>query len=201
MGERPARRPVEAARHLGTVAPDRTGRASAVEVRGTVHWLTHKDGPARGLLVLDGVRGRLSVVLGDTGQAAWVTDAGGRYSIEIGKVEGLSTRTILTGEFGYVLELVASPDGRSLAATTRDNKLLLIGVEAGSLRVVADGEGKFSGYTRWGMPFASDPAFSPDSKWLAWSQRSAVARAMPPITNGRMIITARKVRSADRAAT
>ncbi|MFD0631823.1 hypothetical protein ACFQ9X_09515 [Catenulispora yoronensis] len=86
-------------------------------------------------------------------------------------------RRILTGEFGRVLELVASPDGRHLAATTRDNKLLLIGVEAGTLRVVADGDGTYSGLTRWGIPFASDPAFSPDSRWLAWSQRSGVADA------------------------
>jgi tricorn protease len=181
------RRPVDASAHLGRVAPDHTGRASAVEVRGTVHWLTHKAGPARGLLVQDGVRGRLPVVLGQTGQVAWVSDDGGPYSIEIGAAQGSDpgatqgsaqagspTRKILTGEFGYVLELAAAPDGRHLAATTRDNKLLLIGVEAGTLRVVADGEGKYSGGTRWGLPFASEPAFSPDSKWLAWSQRSAV---------------------------
>ncbi|WP_344661447.1 S41 family peptidase [Catenulispora subtropica] len=184
-----ARRPVDASAHLGAVSPDRTGRASAVEVRGTVHWLTHKDGPARGLLVQDGVRGRLPVVLGQTGQVAWISDAGGPYSIEIGTVrasehgpdqdpsQGSSTRRILTGEFGRVLELVAAPDGRHLAATTRDNKVLLIGVEAGTLRVVADGEGKYSAGTRWGLPFASEPVFSPDSKWLAWSQRSAVVDA------------------------
>jgi tricorn protease len=170
-----ARRPIDAAQHLGTFAPDKTGRASAVEVRGTVHWLTHKDGPARGLGVVDGVRGRLPVVLGDTGQAAWITDADGEYSIEIAAVDGSERRRILTGEFGYVLELVASPDGRHLAATTRDDKLLLVDVEAGTLRVVSDGEGKYSGYPRWGMVFASEPAFSPDSRWLAWSERTAVA--------------------------
>ena len=182
--------PVDAADRLGAFSPDRTGRASAVEVRGTVHWLTHKDGPARGLLVRDGVRGRLPVVLGDTGRAAWISDDGEQCSIEIGPVTGAAeqdpdtasvpgsaTRKILTGEFGRVLELVAAPDGDRLAAATRDNKLLLIDVEAGTLRVVADGEGAFSGYTRWGVPFVSEPAFSPDSKWLAWSQRSAVADA------------------------
>ncbi|NUP48861.1 MAG: peptidase S41 [Catenulispora sp.] len=193
--------PVDAAHHLGSFTPDHTGRASAVEVRGTVHWLTHKDGPARALLVQDGVRGRLPVVLGDTGQVAWISDDGEQYAVEIGSARGArqdaapgtsatppaatspdagpvpATRKILTGEFGRVLELVAAPDGRHLAATTRDNKLLLIGVEAGTLRVVADGHGRFSGYTRWGVPFASEPAFSPDSKWLAWSQRSGVAEA------------------------
>ena len=37
--------PVPAGKHLGDVAVDRTGRASAVEVRGSVQWMTHADGP------------------------------------------------------------------------------------------------------------------------------------------------------------
>src|SRR5581483_4165446 len=73
--------------------------------------------------------------------------------------------------------LVASPDGKHLAATTRDNKLLLMDVEAGTLRVVVEGEGTFRAMPRWGLGFTSEPAFSPDSKWLAWSQRSAVPDA------------------------
>ncbi|WP_194925370.1 S41 family peptidase [Catenulispora pinisilvae] len=168
------RRPIDAAKHLGVFSPDHTGRASAVEVRGTVHWLTHKDGPARGIGVEPGTRHRLPVVLGETGQTVWIVDTEGQYSFEIAAVDGSARRRILTGEFGYVLELVAAPDGKHLAATTRDNKLLLIDVEAGTLRVVADGEGKFRAMQRWGVNFASDPAFSPDSKWLAWSQRSEV---------------------------
>src|ERR1017187_8194071 len=42
---------VSAQDHLGDLCCDTTGRASAVQVRGTVHWLTHRDGPARALAV------------------------------------------------------------------------------------------------------------------------------------------------------
>ena len=49
-----------------------------VEVRGTVHWLTHKDGPARALHVDPDARARLPRVLGETGRVVWVTDAAGR---------------------------------------------------------------------------------------------------------------------------
>ena len=42
-----APRMITAADHLGEMRPDETGQASVVEVRGTVHWLTHADGPAR----------------------------------------------------------------------------------------------------------------------------------------------------------
>ena len=52
---RPAHRPRAAPRSrrgewLRPCGPDRTGRASVVSVRGTVHRLTHRDGPARTLL-------------------------------------------------------------------------------------------------------------------------------------------------------
>lgn len=53
------RRRIDAAAHLGDVRPDASGRASAVEVHGTVHWLTHRDGPSQVLEAEDGVRSRM----------------------------------------------------------------------------------------------------------------------------------------------
>lgn len=36
---------VPAAQHVGGISVDETGRASAVVVRGSLYWLTHRDGP------------------------------------------------------------------------------------------------------------------------------------------------------------
>ncbi|MDA8323473.1 MAG: peptidase S41, partial [Actinomycetota bacterium] len=44
-----AQRLISAADHLADLSCDQTGQASAIQVRGTVHWLTHRDGPARAL--------------------------------------------------------------------------------------------------------------------------------------------------------
>ena len=79
---------ISAKDHLGSLDTDKTGQASVVEVRGTVHWLTHKDGPARALHVDPGARARLPRVLGETGQVVWVTDAAGDDALEIAPVEG-----------------------------------------------------------------------------------------------------------------
>ena len=38
---------VPAAQHVDGISVDETGRASAVVVRGSLYWLTHRDGPAR----------------------------------------------------------------------------------------------------------------------------------------------------------
>src|SRR6266571_2965794 len=92
---------ISAKDHLGAVDCDRTGQASVVEVRGTVHWLTHKDGPARALHVDPGARARLPRVLGDTGQVVWVTDAGGVDALEIGSVTGEpGSRVVAEGLLG-----------------------------------------------------------------------------------------------------
>jgi tricorn protease len=146
--------------HLGEFSPDHTGRGSAVELLGTVHWLTHRDGPVRILTAEPGARARLPVVLGESGDAAWVTDAYGDDALQVAPVDGSGTAQMLAaGELGRVLELVAAPDGRSVAAASHDGRVLLVEVSSGQVREVARGE----------HGDASGLAFSPDSAWLAWS--------------------------------
>jgi tricorn protease len=164
-GPRPGRQPYPvAARHnLGTVAPDHTGRASAIEVRGTVHWATHRDGPVRTLLAEPGVRARLPRVLGETGHVVWVTDADGDDALEVVPVDGVepggSARRLAAGRLGRVLELAASPDGRRVAVASHDGRLLLVDIDSADVReVVRSEDGEVSGL-----------AFAPDSAWLAWS--------------------------------
>ena len=161
----PARAPrlVSARDHLGSLDCDLTGQASVVEVRGTVHWLTHKDGPARALHVDPAARARLPRVLGETGQAVWVTDATGADALEIGSVTGepgLETVRLATGQLGNVLDLTASPDGATVAAAAHDGRLLVVDVASGQVtELAASDDGAISGLS-----------WSPDSAWLAWAQ-------------------------------
>ncbi|MFF1880467.1 S41 family peptidase [Pseudarthrobacter sp. NPDC058196] len=78
------RRPalLDAAKHLGAVAPDTTGAASAVESHGTIHWVRHKDGPSRIIEATPGVRGRLPRPLGD-GRIAYIADHDGVEALHI----------------------------------------------------------------------------------------------------------------------
>jgi len=160
-----ARHAVEAGEHIGSVAPDRTGRASALEVRGTVQWVAHRDGPAQELAGGSGVRRRLPRVLGQpAGDAAqrvvWVTDAEGDDALEVGPVDGSAApRRLAAGELGRVLDLAAALDGTRVAVAAHDGRVLLVDVESGAVRELDRAtEGDASGLT-----------FSPDSAWLAWS--------------------------------
>ncbi len=156
-----APRLISAKDHLGALDCDLTGQASVVEVRGTVHWLTHKDGPARALHVDPGARARLPRVLGETGRVVWVTDASGADALEIGAVTGEpGTVRIAEGLLGHVMHLAASPDGAAVAAASHDGRLFVVDVASGQVTELAAADDGPIGGLSW----------SPDSAWLAWSQ-------------------------------
>ena len=104
---------------LSGAAPDRTGRTSVVTVRGTVHRLTHRDGPARTLLAEPGVRARLAEPLGDD-LAVWVDDADGEETLTVAPVDPRADDApplVRHPIGGRVLQLAAAPDGNSVALT------------------------------------------------------------------------------------
>ncbi|MCL7367543.1 S41 family peptidase [Streptomyces ardesiacus] len=123
---------VPAAQHVGGVSVDETGRASAVVVRGSLYWLTHRDGPARTIADTPGVRVRLPEMLGESGRIAYVTDAEGEDAVEISYLPratgGRAARRLASGLLGRVLELVSDPAGDRLAVASHDGRLLILDV-------------------------------------------------------------------------
>ncbi|MFC7306174.1 S41 family peptidase [Streptomyces monticola] len=157
---------VPAASHLDALSVDETGRASAVVVRGSLYWLTHRDGPARTITDTPGVRVRLPEMLGSGGQVAYITDAEGEDAVEIAYLPRASgdrePRRMASGELGRVQEMVADPDGERLAIASNDGRLLLIDVTEDSNGEVTELIRSINGPVR-------DLAFSPDGNWLTWS--------------------------------
>ncbi|MFF9285704.1 S41 family peptidase [Streptomyces griseosporeus] len=157
---------VPAAQHVDGLSVDETGRASAVVVRGSLYWLTHRDGPARTLTDVSGVRVRLPEMLGSTGQVAYVTDAEGEDAIEIAYLPRATgdrePRQLASGELGRVLETVSDPAGERLAIAAHDGRLLL-------LDVTEDSNGEVTELVRSDNGPVRDLAFAPDGSWLTWS--------------------------------
>ncbi|MFC8566741.1 S41 family peptidase [Streptomyces sp. NPDC057245] len=123
---------VPAAQHVNGVSVDETGRASAVVVRDSLYWLTHRDGPARTIADTPGVRVRLPEMLGASGRIAYVTDAEGEDAVEIAHLPratgGRAARRLASGRLGRVLELASDPAGERLAVASHDGRLLLLDV-------------------------------------------------------------------------
>jgi tricorn protease len=184
-------KPVKAAGQLGTISPDPTGRTSAVETRGTVHLLTHRDGPVRALADGSGVRRRLPVVLGDTNRVAWVTDEGGDDAIEVVGTDDVAVAPAVlvpAGKVGRVLAMSAAPDGRTLAIASHDGRLQVVAVPAGALGRSA----RLRLIDQTDTGDIQGPVFSPDSRWLAWS-----APGVEPLRHIRMVELAGRAKPFD----
>jgi tricorn protease len=153
--------PVSAKSQLGSFTLDSTGRVLGAEVRGTVHWLPGRDGPARALLAEPGVRGRLPVVIPGTDAVACASDNGGEDGLDVIPADGSAARRIGHGEFGRILELAVAPDGRTAAVACADGRLLTVAL---------DGEPVITEIARGTNAEVAGLAFSPDSALLAWSQ-------------------------------
>jgi tricorn protease len=153
--------PVSAKSQLRSFTLDATGRVLGAEVRGTVHWLPGRDGPARALLAEPGVRARLPVVIPGTDAVACASDNGGEDGLDVIPADGSPARRIGHGEFGRVLELAVAPDGRTAAVACADGRLLTVAL---------DGEPAITEIARSANAEVTGLAFSPDSALLAWSQ-------------------------------
>ncbi|MET9804388.1 S41 family peptidase [Streptomyces sp. NPDC006368] len=186
------RHQVPAAGNVDAVSVDETGRASAVSVRGSLYWLTHRDGPARTIADTPGVRVRQPEMLGSSGRIAYITDAEGEEAIEIAHLPRASgdraPRRLAVGLLGHVREMVADPDGERLAIASHDGRLLLVDTSeetepsgaagggdapretgASSQEPERPGEGPVTELVRSLNGPVRDLAFSPDGAWLTWS--------------------------------
>ena len=153
--------PVPAKSQLGSFTLDSTGRVLGAEVRGTVHWLPGRAGPAGALLAEPGVRGRAFVVIPGTDAVACASDNGGEDGLDVIPAGGSAARRIGDGEFGRILELAVAPDGRTAAVACADGRLLTVAL---------DGEPVITEIARSTNAEVAGLAFSPDSALLAWSQ-------------------------------
>ncbi|MEU6767177.1 S41 family peptidase [Streptomyces sp. NPDC046853] len=173
---------VPAAQHVDSLSVDATGRASAVVVRGSLYWLTHRDGPARTITDTPGVRVRLPEMLGKGGQVAYVTDAEGEDAVEIAYLPRASgarlPRRLAQGKLGRVLELVSDPEGERLAIASNDGRLLLVDATEESDGEVTELIASTNGPVR-------DLAFSPDGAWLTWSH-PGIGRSLRQIKMARI---------------
>ncbi|WP_051371387.1 S41 family peptidase [Streptomyces sp. 142MFCol3.1] len=173
---------VPATQNVDSISVDETGRASAVVVRGSLYWLTHRDGPARTIVDTPGVRVRLPEMLGSGGQVAYITDADGEDAIEIAYLPRASgerePRRLASGELGVVQELVSDPAGERLAIASNDGRLLLADATEESNGEVTELIRSINGPVR-------DLAFSPDGAWVTWSH-PGIGRSLRQIKMARI---------------
>ncbi len=154
-----ALKPTEA---LSQINPNETGDASVLEWRGKIVWLPHRDGPARILAGDASVRYREPRIVPGAEAVLWVSDAGGGDRLEYLSVSdpAAEPRVVASAGLGRVLHLAVAPGGQRAAAITHDGRVLVCDIESGAVNEV--------GTSPHGE--AVTPAWSPDGRFLVWSQ-------------------------------
>ena len=154
-----SRRFVEAGRYLEHVAPHPAGHSIAIIARGQPYTMPNWEEGVTHHGVGSKVRYRLSEWLHDGDRLALVDDADGFERVRTVRADGAGTpENVTDSDLGRIIEMVASPTADVVALSNQRHELLLVDINAKSVRVVDR-----SPHAR-----VSDLTFSPDGRWIAY---------------------------------
>ena len=151
---------IDAAEYLTEYRLDHDGSALTLVTRGKPYRLGPFEGPVLPLGVPQGVRYRL---LRSVSLDTWlvVSDEGGEDGLEIRRLEADGSMGVrrLAGDFGLVQQMEVSPDGGWAALSNQRLEVWVIDLHKGTAAKIAQSE----------HGAAQGLAWSPDSRWLAYS--------------------------------
>jgi tricorn protease len=191
---RPHRVPAE--RSLNSVALGPTGRRVLFETRGQLVSVPADSGDTRLIAPDPQSRAQLPAWSPDGKSVAFVSDRSGEEQIWIAPSSGPGEPRQLTRDRqGPLCKIVWSPDGRRLAVSDREARILLVDVATGET-TVADQSDRAGSYDYINTSYR----FSPDGKWLTFwrveptwnqvvylyniAQKTKVAVSNPETTSG-----------------
>ena len=141
-----------------------TGVRAAFEARGDIFTVAAKDGSYRNLTQSSGAHDRDPAWSPDGRHIAWFSDASGEYQLMIGDQAGDSKpRAIALPSRAYFARPVWSPDARQLLFRDTGAQLWSVDVASGRFTKI-----DVDTYDDPGRGF--DAAWSPDSRWVAYSK-------------------------------
>jgi len=169
-GDRPKLVPhtLDVAKDLLGASVGPSGARVVFEARGELFDVPAGEGVTRNLTNSDGIAERYPAWSPDGKSVAYFSDRSGEYELCVRAVDGSEPERQLTklGR-GWRLGLWWSPDSRSLAYVTRKGELWLVSALDGVPRLVATSpEGN-----------SPTPAWSADSRWIAFAMRASKSRA------------------------
>lgn len=141
-----------------------TGRRALFEYRGDLFTVPVENGSWRNITRTSGIADRHAVWSPDGERIAWFNDEGGEYGLVVADQYGNDARRIPIPDPTFYFVPEWSPDGTRLAFTDTDYRVLVLDVASGDLTHVDT--------DRYAHPQRTmNPVWSPDSRWIAYSQR------------------------------
>lgn len=157
-------RRVPATRNLTGVMIGPTGKRVLVSARGQILSAPVEEGDVRTLASPAGARCQYPAWSADGKQVAYVSDESGEEQIYVMPSAGGAARAVTRDHKGPLGPLVWSPDGKWLATSDREMRILLVDVATGAMTQVDQSD---RGGTYGATP--SSYVFSPDGKWIAYT--------------------------------
>ncbi len=150
---------------ISDVALSPTGTRALFEARGEIWTVPVDKGDVRNLTNSPGSADRSPAWSPDGKSVAWFSDASGEYQLVIAPQSGLGERkSIDLGKPSMYFTLRWSPDSKRLAFTDVGLNLWMVDVASGAITKVDTDQ--------WMVPDRTiDPAWSPDSRWIAYAKR------------------------------
>jgi tricorn protease len=148
------------------IAPD--GNRALFGARGEIFTVPAKFGPTRNLTNTSGVHERNAKWSPDGKWISYVSDATGEDEIYVRSQDGLGEPVQLTKKSeNYKYQPIWSPDGKKLLWSDRAQRLQYVDVDSKAVTLVAESQVyEYSSY-----------AWSPDSKWIGYTNPEAEGEA------------------------
>jgi tricorn protease len=151
-------------RSIASASLSPTGKRALFEARGEIFTVPVEKGDARNLSRSPEAADRAPLWSPDGKRVAWFTDQGRGYRLVIRDQDGLSPpQEIPIGEAKFAYTPTWSPDGSRIAFLDERARLRVLELATAKL-TTADVDGGIWNRT------APSPAWSPDSRWLAYSK-------------------------------
>jgi tricorn protease len=145
------------------------GERAVVEARGEILNLPADEGDALNLTRDSGSHERNAVWSPDGRWIALVSDRTGEQQVYLVDQRGQKEwKQITKGNYGFIKELVWSPDSKSILFSDKFMKLHLAEADGGSVKVIAHSDYD-DAWERWGI---MDYVWSPDSRWVAYTSQT-----------------------------
>ena len=154
----------DVSRRVSSASLSPTGVRAVMEARGEIFTVPVENGDARNLTRSSGAADRAPMWSPDGSELAWFSDAGEGYELLIAGQDGLGEpRRLAIGESKMAWEPTWSPDGSRIAFVDDDLRIQVVEVQSGRITTADVGHANLD---RGAMGLT----WSPDSKWLAYTQ-------------------------------